>query len=96
MNKVLTILNSEPVNSAVPATTTSATAMSAVSERGLHLVAPDPGSARIGVTAHAARAGCRLVCDCLSPGGWMLLDATDDARVHSAATLNQIETWLNE
>jgi hypothetical protein len=26
----------------------------------------------------------------------MLLDATDDARVHSAATLNQIETWLNE
>lgn len=49
-----------------------------------------------GLTARAAKAGYRLVCEAYSCHTWTLLDEEDSERIHSATTLDQIEQWLNE
>jgi hypothetical protein len=60
------------------------------------VVASDPESARVQwLTGRAARAGYRLVRGPGYPHAWILRDASDDAPIHSAATLDDIEKWLN-
>ncbi|MEU6561745.1 hypothetical protein [Nocardia nova] len=45
----------------------------------------------------ADRAGYRLIRDrTLQPETWLLIDAEDGTRVHSAPSLDRIEAWLNE
>ncbi|WP_329408634.1 hypothetical protein OG563_40600 [Nocardia vinacea] len=48
------------------------------------------------LTERAGRAGYRLVGVPDSSYKWWLLDAEDREPIHSAATLDQIEQWLDE
>lgn len=60
------------------------------------VVDPDPESARVRVLIkRATRAGYGLVRGPGSPYAWILLDIDDGEPIHTAATLDDVESWLN-
>ncbi|WP_280360958.1 hypothetical protein [Nocardia wallacei] len=57
---------------------------------------PDSESVRVRLLINrATRAGYGLVRGPGSPYAWILLDIDDGEPIHSAATLDDVEIWLN-
>ncbi|GAB2693533.1 hypothetical protein [Nocardia thraciensis] len=65
--------------------------------RHLRPVPPDPESMRVRrLMLRSRRAGYQLVRDPRPPHEWRLLDLADGLPLHTATTLEQIDTWLDE